>query len=453
MKFKIPFINKVVEVRSGLANPTEWLLKMLTGGTLSKANVNVTPELSLQISVVMACVKVISETIAMLPCILYKRSDKGKSKAENKDLYWLLHYSPNKETTAFDFWLMYVVNLLLTGDAFAYLKRDNSGKILEIYNIPTKNVTIYRNKATEELFYKVRHPDGIQEAIYYPENIMHTRGMRFTANDSSLHPIYMARDILGLSIAIEEYASKYFANGAQVGGIAKYPANLSDDAFDRFKEDFLKNYQGVVNSNKIMFLEDGADFVKVTNNPQESQSIEARKFQVIEICRIFNVPPHMVFDLEFATFSNIEAQYRGFVQFCLGPITVRIEQSIYKDLLNPTEKRKFFAKFLTNALLRGDTAARKDYYQAGIQNGWFCPNDVRELEDMNTYDGGDIFLVNGNMLPVSKILELFEEKIKSDKSKGGVDDEPKAGDGNKKTDDSAGEGNSDLDESGGTSGK
>lgn len=433
MKFKIPFTKKYIEVKnSSLATPTEWLLALLGDSSESKSGIYVSSKKALQVSAVFACIKVISETIASLPLHLYKKTVNGKEKADNLDLYSILHYLPNNRTIQFDFWVMYIVNLLLTGDAFAYIKRDNSGKIRELWNIPSGKVTISKNQKTNELYYKVKDDEG-NEVIYYPEQIMHTRGMRFDKADESLDPIALARDALGLSLALEEFGSKYFKNGASVGGIAEYPGALSDEAFERFKNSFYKEYQGVANSNKILFLEQGSKFTKTSNTPEESQSLESRKFQVIEIARFFNVPPHKIFDLDRATFSNIEHQSIEFVQSCISPLCVRLEQTIYKDLLMPRERRTLFAKFSLNGLLRGDINTRKEYYQSGIQNGYLSPNDVRALEDMNKIKNGDIYMINGNMMPLSKIEEVYKSRMATEggDNNGESDEDDERQDGNK----------------------
>lgn len=400
------FFRKLFDRRSNLSEPQEWLLNLLTMGYESKAGINVTRNDAIQVSAVFACVKLISETMASLPLVLHKQTAEGKEKAEKHDLYYLLHYMPNPETTAFDFWVMFIVNLLLCEGAYAYVKRDRSGKILELWNIPSSNVTTYRNQKTDEIYYKVKDENTNQEAVFYPENIMYTRGMRFGKRDASLDPVAIAREALGLSLALEEYGGKYFKNGANSGGIIEVPGALSDEAFKRFKESFLEKYAGIGNSSKVMFLESGTKYQKVGNSPEESQAIESRKFQVLEIARFFNVPPHKIMALEHATFSNIEQQSIDFVQSCLNPHAVRLEQTIYKDLLRPTERKRYFAKFHLQGLLRGDMDARKEYYQAGIQNGWLSPNDVRELEDMNKIENGDIHMVNGNMIPLANILQV-----------------------------------------------
>lgn len=397
--------------RSSFNNPQQWLLAMLGAGYESKSGVKINHDTAIKVSAVFACINVISSTIASLPLPVYKRLTRGKEQARNLTIYELLHDLPNNETTAFDFWNMYIVNLLLTGDAFAYVKRDGNGIIRELWNIPSGQVTIYRNKDTNELFYKVKDPDNQTEIVYYPENIMHTRGIRFQKRDNSLDPIQIARDVLGLSIALEEYGSNYFKNGANPGGIIEYPTAMKEDAFQRFKTSFNEKYSGIGNTSKVLFLENGTKYIKIGNNPEESQSLESRKFQVIEIARFFNVPPHKIMDLERATFSNIEQQSIDFVQSCIGPMCVKIEQTIYKDLLSVKERKIYYAKFNLMGLLRGDSNARKEFYTAGIQNGWFSPNDVRELEDLNAYDGGDQYMVNGNMIPIALLEQFVNQKL------------------------------------------
>jgi HK97 family phage portal protein len=403
IELKVPFLGRFfggkIEKRSNFES-------LLLGNTCYKSNksgVTITSENALQISTVYACVKVIAESMASLPCQFYKRENVGKSRANNHNLSEILQHLPNSETTAFDFWLMYVVNLILTGDAFAYIKRDSSGKIVELWNIPSANVTIYRNNVTNELFYEIKEEYGDNKYVLYSENIMHTRGMRFKKSDSSLDPITLAREAMGLNVALEEFGAKYFSNGANTGGIITYAGNMSDEGFDRFKNSFNEAYSGVVNSSKVLFLEDGATYQKVGNNPDESQSVESRKFQVVEIARFFNVPLHKIMDLEHATFSNIEQQDLGFVRDTLTPIAVRIEQTIFKDLLSVSERKKYFAKFNMNSLLRGDTETRKSFYESGIQNGYFSQNDVREFEDMNRIENGDMYMVNGNMITLEAL--------------------------------------------------
>ena len=176
----------------------------------------------------------------------------------------------------------------------------------------------------------------------------------------------------------------------------EYPGKLSDEGFQRFKDSFYEEYAGVLNSAKVLFLEQGSKFQKITVSPQEAQAIESRQHQITEVCRYWRVPPHKVMELTHATFSNIEHQSMEFVQDCIDPHCVSLEQAIARDLLTESERKKYYAKFKTAALLRGDIKTRKEFYNAGIQNGYFCPNDVRELEDMNPIPAeqdGDTYMV------------------------------------------------------------
>lgn len=396
-------------IRSSLASPSEWLLKILGAGEQSKAGVEVSADNALQLSTVFACVNLITNAMASLGIALYKRTDKGKLKAVNHPIYELIHYMPNPETTAFDFWVMYIVNLLLTGDGFAYIQRDGNARVKALWNLPSGNVRIRHNEETNELYYLVKDKDGAW-VKYYPENILHTRGMRFNSTEKSVNPVKMAREAIGLAIALEEFGEKFFSNGANTGGIVKVKAKLSDSAFERFKKSFNEKYSGIGNSSKVVFLEEGTEFVKTGTDPDKAQSLESRKFQIAEIARYFyNVPLHKILELDRATFNNIEQLNIAFVQDCLNPISVRIEQSIYKCLLSPNERKQYFAKWNTNALLRGDINARKDFYSSMIQNGVFSPNDVLEFEDMNTYDGGDVHIFNGSSIPVEKINQNMKE--------------------------------------------
>ena len=414
---KIPIISRFFErkeeKRDQLSLTPKEFAKLFVDYFQTKSGVNINRETAIKISAVFACVNYKASTISSLPCALYKRSDTGKLKATNHDIYSLLHYLPNPETTAAEFWEMYIWNLELTGYGFAWIERDYDGAVKALWNIPTSKVKIFRNKSTSEKYYTVLDDTG-KETKVYPENMLVTVGKRFQNANTAIDPIAVAREAMGLGLALEEYASKYFGNGASTSGIVELPVGMSPkgDMLQSFKDDFRKKYQSLQNAFNVMFLENGAKYNKISNNPEESQAIDARKFQVIEICRFFSVPPHKVMDIENGSNkSNMEQQNIDAVQTCLNPLCVKIEQSIYKDLLKENERKKYFAKFLTNALLRGDTNSRKDFYNAMLQNGVYSPNMVLEMEDENTYEGGDVRFVNGNVIPVSMLEDYLKWKM------------------------------------------
>lgn len=366
----------------------------------------VSAKTALRVSAVIRCVDVVAKTMASLPLNLYQDKNGDREKAVNHPLYKLLYRLPNPETTAYEFWHMYIFNLMLTTGAYAKIKRDRNGFIRQIWNIPTHNVALHRNSVNLERYIDVYDDkNGFMETLREGE-FMFTPALRFTNTTYPEDPIKIAADVLGLTMALNGYAKDFFENGTNLGGFVETPAGISDKAYERFKESWQETYSGVKNQHKIGFLEDGAKFNSLGKNPSDSQALESRKFEVTEICRMLGVPPHKVFDLERATFSNIEQQNIEYVQESITPMSVRIEQTIYKDALTSTEQGIFYAKFNQNALLRGDIAARTTYYHNARQDGWMCPDDIRDLEDMNKLpegQGGDIYGVNGNMMPNSAI--------------------------------------------------
>lgn len=365
----------------------------------------VSAKTALRVSAVIRCVDVVAKTMASLPLNLFYDAENGKEKATKHPIYKLLYRLPNPETTAYEFWHMYIFNLMLTTGAYAKIARDKNGFIRALWNIPTANVVAHRNVLNNERYIDVYMTNGKTERLRDGE-YMFTPGLRFTDGSDPEDAVRIAADVLGLTMALNGFAKGYFENGTNIGGIVESPNALSDTAYERFKESWYASYSGVINQHKVAFLEDGAKFTQIGQKPSDSQALESRKFEVIEICRIFGVPPHKVFELDRATFSNIEEMNTEFVEEALAPMSVRLEQTIYKDLLTTAEQAKYYAKFNVNGLLRGNIAARTAYYHNARQDGWMNSDDIRELEDMNRLpagQGGDIYAVNGNMIPLSAI--------------------------------------------------
>ena len=357
---------------------------------------------ALQIAAVFRCVDLGSRTMATLPLHMYKRTEAGKEKAESHSLYELTHYQPNKYTTAYEFWQMWFANLMLTKGAYAKIVRNRNGFIKEIWNIPTNRCSgILENSENGERFIRVYSTsDKDKYEVLHEGEFMYAPNFRFNSNKDSEDPIALASKVLGLAGDMSTYADRAFG-GVNPGGFVEYPGTLSDKAYERFKNDFLTNYAGVANAGKWLFLEQGAKASRWDSDLEKNQLLESRKFAVSEVCRIFGIPPHLCFDLEHATFSNIEQQSLEFVRDFVNPMSVRTEQILRKDLLNSKEKKEYFFKFNTNSLLRGDTAARTAFYASARQNGWLSANEIRELEDYNSLGAdGDTVFINGNMLPL-----------------------------------------------------
>jgi HK97 family phage portal protein len=399
MKFRI--FGRTIEVFKGSApirDDAAW--REYLGGK----GYHVSPTTALKVAAVYRCVDVVAKTMASLPLNLYRATSKGREKAESHRVYKLLHRLPNKYTTAYDFWHMYIVNLMLTSGAYARISRDRNGYITGFWNLPTNSVSKFlTNRVTGERYIEVTLGDKT-ETLYEGE-YMYTPNLRFNSDADPENPIVIAADVLGLTMALNGFARDYFENGTNIGGVLEHAGQLSDEAFNRLKESWMASYSGIVNQHKWAILEEGLKATQFGRNPEESQALESRKFAVVEVCRMLGVPPHKVFDLERATFSNIEQMNIEYVQESIAPMSVRIEQTIYRDALTEQEQDEYYAKFNVNALLRGDIVARTAYYHSMRQDGIMNADEIRALEDMNDIEDGSgkIYAINGNMIPLSSV--------------------------------------------------
>lgn len=254
-----------------------------------------------------------------------------------------------------------------------------------------------------------------------PEDVLHVPGLGFDGV-MGYSPVALAKNAIGLNIAAEEYGGRFFANNATPSGILSTSGTIKDPT--KVRDAWQAAYGGINNSNKVAVLEDGLQYQAISMPNSDAQFLETRKFQIEEICRIFQVPPHMVADLSKSSFSNIENQSISFVVHTIRPWLVRIEQAMNRKLFLEKEKGKCFVSFNASALMRGDYKSRMDGYAIGIQNGFFSVNDVRRMENMDPIseeDGGDLYLVNGNMLPL-KMAGAYAKKALEESGGDGPDE-------------------------------
>ena len=391
----------------------------------SNSGIAVDEDTALKISSVYACVKVISETVASLPLKLHKRKENGDTeKAGHHPLFCLLADTPNNEMTAFTFREMLMTNLLLWGNAYALIRRNRRGEIVELYPLKSKNMTVIRDPTSGAVQYQYTadSESPAETRTYRARQILHIPAFSFDGV-VGVSPISYAREAMGLSLATEEFGARWFGNGARPGGVLEHPGTVKDP--EKLRESWNAVYKGTRNSHKIAVLEEGLSYKSVGMSPEDSQFLQTRQFQINEICRIFRVPPHMIGDLTRSTFSNIEHQSIDFVVHTIRPWLVRWEQAIKRALLNANEQTIYFAKFKVDGLLRGDFHTRMQGYAVARQNGWMSANEIRALEDMNRIPdgkGGDEYLLNGNMVTANYAAQKQAEPAPNTK-------EPHAGGG------------------------
>ena len=407
------------------------------GSTSGKA---VTERSAMQMTAVYSCVRILAEAVAGLPLNLYRYTeDGGKEKAIDHPLYLLLHDEPNPEMSSFVFRETLMTHLLLWGNAYAQIIRNGKGEVIALYPLMPNKMSVDRG-SQGQLYYTYQRGtdealrDKNQTAILRPSDVLHIPGLGFDGL-VGYSPIAMAKNAIGMAIACEEYGAKFFANGAAPGGVLEHPGTIKDP--QRVRESWQSTFGGSGNANKIAVLEEGMKYTPIGISPEQAQFLETRKFQINEIARIFRVPPHMVGDLEKSSFSNIEQQSLEFVKYTLDPWVTRWEQSIQRSLLTQEEKTTYFVKFNLEGLLRGDYQSRMNGYATARQNGWMSANDIRELENLDRIpaeEGGDLYLINGNMLPLKQAgafadttttgEEDSDEKILELESEGGNGDGP-----------------------------
>lgn len=364
---------------------------------------NVDEKSAMQIATVYACVRLLAETVAGLPLHLYRMPDgsgSAKERATDHPLYKLLYRQPNPEMTSFSFRETMMTHLLLWGNAYAQIIRDGKNGILALYPLFPDNVEVDRDEHGEIYYIYHAYTDEVpgqqnKDVFFRYDEVFHVPGLGFNGL-VGFSPIAMMKNSLGTTLAVEKYGSAFFRNGAQPSGVLEHPGVLKNP--EKIRENWSDVYGGANNAHKVAVLEEGMSYKAISLPPEDSQFLSTRQFGVNEICRIFRVPPHMVQDLEHATFSNIEHQSIDFVVHTLTPWLVRFEQAIIKDLLLDEEQDTYFPKFNVDGLLRGDYQSRMQGYATGISNGFLSPNDIRRLENMDLIPaekGGDDYYLNG----------------------------------------------------------
>ena len=364
------------------------------GGGVSSSGIIVNPQNAMQSAAVFGCIRVLSESIGMLPLCVYQQGDDNtKTPARRHDLWELLHHQPNDYQTAVEFWETMVVHLCLRGNAYAYITRARSGRVVELIPLHPDMVNVTMD-GQNQVIYRVGMEAGGTRQVDRSE-ILHIKGL--TLNGwLGVSPIAYARESIGLALATEKFGGQLFKNGAKMGGVLEVPTLMSDVAYARLKNSFDTASSGE-NAHKTAIVEEGAKYAKISMNADESQFLETRKYQRAEIAGIFRVPAHMINDLDKATFSNISSLDLQFLKYSLRPWLRRITQAVRRDLFSPADRKTCSLGHDLTDLLYGDAATRGKFYHDGILDGWLLRNEARAMEGLNPIDGLSVPLMPLNM--------------------------------------------------------
>lgn len=356
---------------------------------------------ALRLAAVYACVRVLAESFAILPLRLYKPG-KVRKPIRSHWLLDLLARAPNPWQTPFEWREMMMGHLAMRGNAYNEIITDRTGRITQLIPLHPDRMRIEYKSTGSEWDIRYRYLDrGGVEHVYMRDEIWHIRGLS-SDGIAGLSPLSLAAETIGLGLSAQQYGSRFFQNDAKPGGgWIEYPGNFKDkEQRNTFRESWQEAQTGF-NRGKVAVLEYGMKFHELGLTNKDSQFLEARQFQVGEIARFFRIPPHKIGDLTKATFSNIEQQSLEFVIDTMTPWAERWESSIETHLLGE-EAAKIEPEFDFKALLRGDQAARGQYYHLGISDGWMVRNEPRAWEGLEPIDGLDEPLIPLNMVTLSQ---------------------------------------------------
>jgi HK97 family phage portal protein len=330
------------------------------------------------LSTVYACVSAISETIASLPLILYKRTaDDGRERAGDHPLYRVLHDQPNDIQTALEFREMMQAAVLLRGNAFAEIGRDYAGQVSSL--TPLLSVTTLQLD-NDRLAYDVADKNGKVRRLLQHE-VFHLRH-RSDNGLVGVAPITASRETVQLALAERDHGNSTFTNGAKLAGVLKFPQRLNKEQTDSLRNSWDTQHAGGANAGKTAILSEGVDYQTVSMSNEDAQYLEARQFSVEEIARLFRVPPTIIGDLRHGNYSNSVEMNRVFVVHTLRRHMTMWEQAISATLLTERGRKVYFCEHNVEGLLRGDSTNRADFYSKGINDKWLTIDEVRKLENL-----------------------------------------------------------------------
>lgn len=366
---------------------------------LPASGVRVDEDRSLNYSAVWSAVSMISKTMGIVSWQVNERQDGRRERLFDDPLARLLNVEPNPEMTPQTLKQTLAVNALLWGIGYAEIERNGSGRPVALWPIPSRLVTPKRTESGA-LVYEAEGEDGVKIPI--PDRDMFAPiGISFDGV-TPISPIQRARESVAMGIAMEQYGASFFGNDARPSFVLTAPEKLSDKAVENMRDWVKRNHGGPRNSWKPGILEQGTTIKEVGMPNDDAQFLESRKFQIGEIARWFNIPPHKIGDMERATFNNIDSRERMYVTEAVLPWARSFEEEANRKLVTPSRRGRIFTKFDLNSLMRGDVQTRGEFYNTLFNVGAFSPNDIRTLEDMNPVPGGNQRMVPGNMVPLTQ---------------------------------------------------
>lgn len=374
----------VVSASGSVHSESQWKGFVFGAGAgFSRAGVRVDERTVLSLPATMQALRVLSGVFAQTPRHYYRRSPEGKQHLRDHPLSRLLHDRPNNVQTPFQFFELALQDLMLTGNFFAWVSRDFAGRAVALTRLKPGRVVVaefFDRAEGYTLFFDATLPDGTS-GRYSSREVLHIPGF---SRDGlmGLNPMAFMRDAFGGAIATADYATRYFDAGAKPDVVLTTKQKIDPQSRDAMRRDW-KGIYGGPNGEKVAVLDQDVTATMISHNPEEAQMLETRQFHVVELARIWGVPPHLIFDLSRATFSNIEQQSLEFITYHLGPHFTRFEQALTLAFAEPDH----YVEHMTDALVRGDLKSRMEASWLQRQMGLVSADEVRARENLNPIGG------------------------------------------------------------------
>ena len=353
---------------------------------------------ALKLSAVYAAVNIISNGVAQLPLEVFKSDQNGYiEKQLNHTLSYLLKKSPSDNITIFNFMKMVVNDVLLNGNAFALLLRDNRGNINQIKYINPNKVKIIYDEANEKVVYLVDKENKPVDGF----DMLH---FKMYTNDgvNGISTISYAANTLKYTTDAETHAGKFFKSGANLSGILKVAASLTNDQKTQIKNNWSEAFNSDTDGNSVAVLPTNIDYQPITIKPSDQQLLESRKYNIIEICRFFNISPVKLFDLSNSSYSSLEQTQLSFLNDTIKPFLKMIENEMNIKLFLPSQKN-LFIQFDETKMLSADKQSLAEYYTKLLNNGILTVNEVRQQLNYNDVEGGNEHYMQLNMGTLKEI--------------------------------------------------
>lgn len=386
--------------------------------TTGVEDASVSPEGSMSSTAVFAAIRNISSGVGQIPLHLYRRlDDRNRRSARDHYLFEMFHDRPNPEMTSQEFREWLTAQMLLHGSAFAEIEFAG-GRPVALWPLFSRDVSMMQDKSGQML-YRVTSTKG--SAVLSPKNILHLKGFS-SGGVLGIPGLSRCSGAVGLGLTLERFARKFFSNGISPSGVLSHPGELGDDAQARLKKQVDDKNSGLDNAFRSLILEEGMTWTQIGVDPKSAQALESRTFAILDVCRIFDIPPHRLMELTRATFSNIGVQGEEYLKFTLDPHLRRWESRLWLDVIPEADKKEYFVEFLREGFLRLDFEKRMNGYSIALDRGVFTRNEVRAMENRNPIPGGDLAMVPMNMVIIGEDGKVVQSTVPEPEPEAPVED-------------------------------